>query len=103
MSKVLKNIVDGAINNEFEHIQDENLNGMKDLKEYEKFGERGQEIYHILEQHLPKEFHNLLGEYEDIRTQELCLEIRHYFRKGVKAGLTNLKYLEEAEAEIIML
>jgi hypothetical protein len=103
MNKVLKNIVDGAIENEFQHVQDKNLKDMVGLKEYEELGARCGEIYDILKDHLPEEYHDLLSEFDDKKTYEICFEIRHYFRKGVKAGFTNLKYLEEAEAEIIML
>lgn len=103
MSKVLKNIVDGVISNEFNNIQDENLEDMKDLKKYNELGATSNKLYRDLEKCLPEEHHYLLGKLEEVLTQQLCLEIRYYFRKGVKAGLTNLDYLKEAEAEIIML
>lgn len=103
MSKILENIVDGAIKSEFEHIQDKNLEDMKDLKEYDELGARCSEIYRILEEQLPKEYYYLIIELDEKIAQQLCSEIKYYFRKGVKAGLTDLKYLKEAQAEIIML
>lgn len=76
---------------------------MKGLKEYEELNERSIKLYDILFEHLPKEYHYLLKELEEKTLQQLSLEIRHYFRKGVQAGITNLNYLKDAELEIIML
>lgn len=103
MNKVLKNIVNKTIENEFFHVQEEGLKYMDDIKEYDQIEEKYDCLYHELKQNLPKEMHDILDEFNDKRTELLCLEIKHYFKQGVKAGLTNLKYLEEAGEGIYFL
>ncbi|AZV58945.1 hypothetical protein [Clostridium sp. AWRP] len=97
MNKTLKTVIDGAIRNEFNYTQEGNLEGMKDINKYDQLSERCNEIQHILNEHLSKEFKGLLEEFDCKSTDLLCLEIRYYFRKGVIAGLTNLNFLKEVK------
>lgn len=103
MDKKLKNIVEKTIELKFNQIQDRNLEDMEDLKEYEVRSKRIIEIQRKLCDVIPKEMQDLLDEYGSLEIQQLCSEIRHYFKKGVKAGLTDLKFLEEAEQEMLYL
>lgn len=88
-----KKLIDNIINNEFNHVQNENLKGMDDLKRYKKIEEETDEIQRKLYELLPSEHHHLVDEWESKETERDCIEIRHYFKKGVDCGTSNLNFL----------
>lgn len=94
MDKKLKHIVNDIIESKFNHIQEYNFKDMQDLEEHKRLSHRCEEIYQILALHLPEEFHDLLDEFDCTRVDIGSLESRYYFKKGIVAGLTDLKYLE---------
>lgn len=100
MSKLTRRLADGIINVEFEHVEDKNLNDMNDLEEYKELAKRCDKIHHILLENTPIELHDLINEMLDKQLDQLCYEIRYYFKEGVKCGLTRLKFLEEIGDEI---
>lgn len=91
----LKNIIDGTIKNEFEHIED--AMAIKSVVEWDQLTSERNEMYNTLRNQLPKECQNLLDEFDSKATEMICLEAEYYFRKGVIAGVTNLSFLKEVE------
>lgn len=94
MNEMMESIVDRIIENEFNYVLNEDLKDMKDLKEHEVISNKCEELYSILKNNLPKEFHGLLEEFHSKKSYLTCLEIRYFFRKGVIYGI-RLQSLKE--------
>ena len=88
-------LINKIIENEFVHVQDENLEGMDDLEEYNKIIEDNDQRYLILIEALPKELQKVLIQFSDAYGEILAYEIQHYFKKGVAAGTSNLNFLRD--------
>lgn len=94
----LKNIVDGIVENEFNHVQEileadfenENL-------EYKQQELMTRVIRAALEKDTTEEQQRLIGELEDSISNEWLELCRFYFRQGLRAGLSNLKFLKEMD------
>lgn len=96
--KNIENIVNGIVENEFNHVQEtleadfenENL-------EYKQQELITKVIREALKKDTTEEQQRLIGELEDSISAEwlnLCI---FYFREGLRAGLSNLKFLKEIE------
>ena len=92
----LKNIVNGIVENEFNHVQEtleadfenENL-------EYKQQELMTKVIRAALEKDTTEEQQRLIGELENSISNEWIELCRFYFREGLRAGLKNLKFLNE--------
>ena len=100
----LKNIVNGIVENEFNHVQEtleadfenENL-------EYKQKVLMTKAIREALKKDLTQEQRRLIGEFEDSISSEWVELCRFYFREGLRAGLSNLKFLNEVDGiEVIL-
>lgn len=93
----LKKIVDGIVENEFKHTSDISASDF----ENENFAYKQQEITKVIREALKKdtteEQQRLIGELEDSISAEWLKLCEFYFREGLRAGLTNLKFLKEIE------
>lgn len=93
----LKKIVDGIVENEFNHTSDISASDF----ENENFAYKQQEITKVIREALKKdtteEQQRLIGELEDSISAEWLKLCEFYFREGLRAGLTNLKFLKEIE------
>jgi len=93
-----KKIVNGIIENEFIHIQENNeLDFTKNNIDYGQAELMTEIIYKALKKNMTDKQRDLLDElYSSINNEaiELC---RFYFREGVKAGLVNLEFLKEID------
>ncbi|WP_333861933.1 hypothetical protein [Clostridium sp.] len=90
--EIFKVIVNGTIENEYNHLM-EDVEYIDDMEGREELVSRCNEIQHILYDHLLEEFHTLLDELDDKTGYLACLDNRYYFKRGVMAGLNNLKFL----------
>ena len=90
-----KKLINNIVANEFDHSQMEDLHGMDNFKELEKLSKEIDEIQKQLFKLLPTEYRHLVDELETKECDKLCLEIRHYFKKGVAAGTSNLNFLRD--------
>lgn len=96
--KNIENIVNGIVENEFNHVQEtleadfenENL-------EYKQQELITKVIREALKKDTTEEQQRLIGELEDSISSEWLELCRFYFREGLRAGLSNLKYLKEIE------
>lgn len=91
-------IVNGVIENEFEHIQETSELDFsnKDL-EYKQDQLMAEIIRKALEKNMTDEQLRLLDKLDLALSTEWVDLCRFYFREGVKAGLTNLKFLNEID------
>ena len=93
----LKKIVDGIVENEFNHTSDISASDF----ENENFAYKQQEITKVIREALKKdtteEQQRLIGELEDSISAEWLKLCEFYFREGLRAGLSNLKFLKEIE------
>ena len=55
-----------------------------------------------LKEMVSDEIFQLISELDDINTEISCIEQRHYFKEGVKAGLDNLNFLSEYETKMLL-
>lgn len=86
-------LINNIIENEFYHVQNESLDIMDELEEYNKIVDETNNLKDKLFKLLPVEYHDLLDDW-DCKTWELAtLECRHYFKKGVCAGTSNLNFV----------
>lgn len=96
--KNIENIVNGIVENEFNHVQEtleadfenENL-------EYKQKVLMTKAIREALKKDLTQEQRRLIGEFEDSISSEWIELCRFYFREGLRAGLSNLKFLNEVD------
>lgn len=96
--KNIENIINGIVENEFKHVQEtlevdfENKN-----TEYKKNRLTTETIHKALEKGTTEEQQRLIGKLEDSISSEWIEICRFYFREGLRAGLSNLKFLKEIE------
>lgn len=96
--KNIENIVNGIVENEFNHVQEtleadfenENL-------EYKQQELITKVIREALKKDTTEEQQRLIREFEDSINSEWLKLCEFYFREGLRAGLTNLKFLKEIE------
>lgn len=88
-------LLNKIINNELNHVEEENLEGMDELEEYNKIVEENGERYEALLKALPSHLHKVLNDFYDESTRRMLMENRHYFKKGVAAGTTNLNFIRD--------
>lgn len=96
--KNIENIVNGIVENEFNHVQEtleadfenENL-------EYKQQELITKVIREALKKDTTEEQQRLIRELEDSISAEWLKLCEFYFREGLRAGLTNLKFLKEIE------
>ncbi|RXM74761.1 hypothetical protein [Clostridium tetani] len=101
MNKILKNVVNGAIENEFNRIDLENVIKSNEYKEWsEKQDKAREKLFEIVPKEYHKEFNKALDDYGSMLWVMAAIEERYMFKQGVKAGLTDLKYLQELGLEI---
>lgn len=93
--KVTK-VIDGVIENEFRHIQDFEEKDFTDNDlEYKKESEMTLSLYKKLENGLTEEQKELLDELYSSFDNEMVELCRFYFKEGLRAGLSNLKFLSD--------
>lgn len=93
-----KKIIDGAIENEFNHVQEFRETHFSETnKEQNLLHKTSIELMDKLMKRLTKEEQYLLSDFSDVIVTEWTNLLRFYFREGVKAGLINLKYLNEID------
>lgn len=90
-----KKLIDNIVKNEFIHVQDQNLEGMDELERYEKNSEEISKLQNALLKALPKEYQYLVDELDSKMWENVSIEIRHYHKKGVAAGTSNLNFLRD--------
>lgn len=92
----VKKIVDGIAESEFRHIQKfvEKDFADNDL-EYKKESEMSQLLYKKLEKGMTEEQKDSLDELCSSFNNEMIELCRFYFKEGLRAGLSNLKFLSE--------
>lgn len=91
----LKVLINNIIENEYKHIQDHQVEDMENNKEWNETNENMSKVFSEIYKDIPKELKSKIDELDAlIGLEESYLE-RYYFKKGVKAALTNLKFLSE--------
>ncbi|WP_294363534.1 hypothetical protein [uncultured Clostridium sp.] len=87
-TEMLKKIIKGIVRNEFEHVADYEQKFISMNKELKELGEINYDIY-------KKEQQKLFNNYIDNLAREMVIMELLYFKEGLRAGLTNLKFLNE--------
>lgn len=96
--KNIENIVDGIVKNEFRHIQETLEKEFTDTNlDYRQNRLAKEGIYKALEKDTTEDQQRLIGQLEDSISNEWIELCRFYFREGLRAGLSNLKFLKEIE------
>lgn len=93
-----KKIVNGVIENEFNHIQEtREMNFCNSDIEYKQAQLMTEIIRKVLEKNMTEEQLRLLDEFNSALINELMNVCKFYFREGLSSGLTNLKFLNEID------
>ncbi|RXM57309.1 hypothetical protein [Clostridium tetani] len=101
MNKVLKNIVNGAIENEFDRINYEVfLKSSEHQDQSQKQDEAREKLFEVVPKEYHEEFNKALDKYETELSIASGIEERYVFKQGVIQGLTDLKYLQELGLKI---
>lgn len=96
--KNIENIVNGIVENEFTRIQETTeLDFENESLEYNQTVLMTKILRKTLTKELTEEQQRLIGEFEDSINSEWLKLCEFYFREGLRAGLTNLKFLKEIE------
>lgn len=94
-----KKLIDNVIENEFEHIQEykevDDLNKDQVRKEQ---AEKVSKLFSDLLDSIPKEYAKQVENFYDQVIHEWSCYCRYYFKEGVRAGITNLNFLEDVKA-----
>lgn len=100
----LKKIVDGIVKNEFNHTSDISASDFENENfEYKQQVLMTKAIREALKKDLTQEQRRLIGEFEDSISSEWIELCSFYFREGLRAGLSNLKFLNEVDGiEVIL-
>ncbi|MFT8351158.1 hypothetical protein [Clostridium saccharoperbutylacetonicum] len=91
----MKKLVSSVIKNEFNHIQ--NAKEVKAIKDDAELSMLDKELSDLLEElckAIP-DFKDLIEEFDNVSTLYWSALCRYYFKMGVIAGATNLKFLED--------
>ena len=91
-------LLEGIIENEFNHVQE-----LKEIKFIDKdeeqkvYESKTRELFDKLKVSLTKEQQNILDNLDVAMTSEWVNLCRFYFKEGIVAGLTNLNYLNDID------
>lgn len=89
-------LTDNILDTELRHVQEENeVADLEKNTELQETINKKRELENILENALPKELQRTFNEFMDSFADEQIEREKYYFRKGVDAGLGNLKYLND--------
>lgn len=107
VGKILKDLVNKTIDREYWTIGENYIDNLKEVPQLHKqdreLTQRMIDVLGQLNKVLPKEYHHLISEIDEITASKIGVESSLYFRKGVLLGLTELKYLGEVVNEIAYL
>ncbi|WP_346929193.1 hypothetical protein [Clostridium sp.] len=93
-----KKLIENIIENEFNHVQDYEERKFTDTdKEQIELTEESEKLFDQLFENMPKEYQELLNAYSDAVLYDWVNMCRFYFKEGVRAGTTNLKFLSEID------
>lgn len=94
-SKV-KKLVEGIVENEFNHVVEfSEMDFLNNDVEFKKILAMSELLYEKLKEDMTDEQKSLLGELYSSLNNECITLCKFYFKKGLRAGLGNLKFLNE--------
>ena len=98
------NIVDGIVENEFRHIQETLEKDFTDTNlDYKQNTLITEKLNKALEKETTEDQQRLIRELEASISNEWIELCKFYFREGLRAGLSNLKFLNEIDnVEVIL-
>ena len=97
-------IINGIVENEIEHIENEQeVEFIEKNQDYINQRENSNDIYNTLKNQLTEEQQYLLNDLMDSLVMEESIIKIFYFKEGLRAGLSNLKFLNEVDGiEVIL-
>lgn len=95
----ISGLIEGIIESEFGNVQDFREKDFTDSdKEQRAYNCKTIESYNNLKNNLSEENKSLLDDFEVAIIDEWVNMCKFYFKEGVGAGLTNLKFLNDIES-----
>lgn len=95
----IKKLINNVIENEFRKTEGEALQGI-DEETNDKYWDYNSKIIELqgkIKDSLTEELRECFFQCEELVTKQFLIEIEYYFREGVRAGVTNLKFLSDIE------
>lgn len=102
MYDLLKNIVNETISLQFSHVAEFETEELE-ATDYKKYSEEADKIFNEIRSKVDKDTLRLISKLIDAKDYEMLSYGNYYFKKGVQAGLTDLKYLEKMGQGIVSL
>lgn len=93
----VQNLIDDVIENEFRHEEVKDFDDMKEeqLKELERINITIKDIANYFKEKLSPEDYDQIILLQDTLTEQMILEEKYYFNRGVRSAFTNLNFLEK--------
>ena len=94
----IRKVINGVIENEFKNVNEFKEPYFSDIdKEYIRLDENSSKLMEELIDTLSEEQQNMFNNFESAFIEQWKNILRFYFKEGVRAGLTNLKFLDEID------
>lgn len=91
----MKDLINNIIENEFNHVQEYREKEFTNEDEKQlKLEKISRNLFNELYKNIPKEFHDLLDDFDDAVVNAWTNLCMFYFKEGVRAGAYNLNFLK---------
>lgn len=99
----VEKLINGIVENEIRHIANEQeVEFTNENQEYINQKKNTNDIYNALKNQLTEEQQYLLNDLMDSTAIEWILLNKFYFKEGLRAGLSNLKFLNELDNSYLL-
>lgn len=99
----VEKLINGIVENEIRHIANEQeVEFTNENQEYINQNKNTNDIYNALKNQLTEEQQYLLNDLMDSTAIEWILLNEFYFKEGLRAGLSNLKFLNELDNSYLL-
>lgn len=96
-------LINGIVENEINHIKNEQeVEFTNENQEYINQNKNTNDIYNTLKKQLTEEQQYLLNDLMNSTALEWILLNEFYFKEGLRAGLSNLKFLNELDKSYLL-
>lgn len=97
-SEKLCNLTNNIIENEYRHVQEfKEVEAMDNNKNWLRSNEKYIELFNEIKEALPEELKCKMVELDDLMNEDRTYAERYYFKEGLLAALTNLKFLNDID------
>lgn len=100
MNNEVLNLINKAIEEEFLRVEEKEIENTEYIEKYRELENQRDQVIEQLALGNSEDKYKLMHKLEDINIGIFHMVAQYYFKKGVLAGLTRLKYLGDTKMEI---